>query len=659
MSMGSFLNKGLSIVGILAIFFPASRMEAEDIRKILQAEGKIIIDGSLSDWRGIEEFPINRTPSGETAAVSGDIRVTARFTFDAKRFYAAVEVRDDVLEFPNRSWRYGDGLLLTLLDPHRGTHSDRFYSFGVSLEGKKPVFVLLNRNGTYFPPISLNDILFHIEKDTKAGVMIYEIAIPFSQLQPFRPFIHPVWGVNLVYADRDEGDRQILQLHPDPEYDTEYSHMRRGEIFSFVPRASERAEAQGILNAGHYFDDSPKVLILGAQSPRGGGEWTLRYNLISPHSSTSGRDTLRIDSGMNRLEWPLVARDYPSGAYTLSVALIDERGSLLFTQDNPFVVLNRGEMEQFDSRYIDARNSEEYIRDPKFRSSLPTVEIRMEWISRFMQEASPYTAAAPLLQWIDDLEFLMERIEESRPALFLNGRIGRLAHRSEIDGTLQPYSVYVPDFMEPEEALPLYVVLHGSGVDETWTIRSTAQALYDQRLRGGTGRMIVLAPQARGLSDWYVGDSERDVMECVAHVKTLYNIDEARIILDGFSMGGYGAWRLGLKHPEVFKAVVVRSGAVSPPQGRSGDSILNLMRPGISNSFLVVHGAKDNAVSVENARTAVRKLEELGIDFKYLELKDAAHGDYDKWDDILRWLKGKVGWKESERPERKTPRIKR
>lgn len=649
----------LGITGFLIVFGLGQGARAEQNRKIHQTEGKISIDGSLADWQGIEAFPVNRSATGETDAVSGDIRVFARFTFDAKRFYAAVEVRDDILEFPSRSWRYGDGLLLTFLDPRRGSPSDSFATFGISLEDNKPVFVLLNRDGTYFPPASLNDILFRIEADPKAGAMVYELAIPFSQLQPFRPFLHPVWGINLVYADRDQGDRQILQLHPDPEYDTEYSRMRRGELFDFIPRPAERAEAQGVLNAGFYFDDAPKVLLLGIQSPAGGEEWTLRYHLISPDTSTSGRDTLRIPEGLNRLEWTLAGGEYPSGAYTLSVALIDGRGSLRFTQDNPFVVLNREDMERYKARHLDAQNSEEYIRDPRFRSSLPTYAIRLEWISRFMAESAPYAAAASLLQWIDDLEFLAERLAKGQPALFLNGRIGRLAHRSAIDGTLQPYSLYVPDSLGPDEALPLYVVLHGSGVDETWTIRSTAQALFEQRFRGNAGRMFVLAPQARGLSDWYVGDSERDVLECVAHVKNLYNIDETRIILDGFSMGGYGAWRLGLKQPQVFKAVVVRSGAVSPPPGRPGGSILDLIRPGISTGFLVVHGAKDNAVPVDNARSAVRKLEEAGIDVTYLELKDAAHGDYDKWGDILAWLKGKIGWKESEMPRRKDPRNKR
>jgi dipeptidyl aminopeptidase/acylaminoacyl peptidase len=69
------------------------------------------------------------------------------------------------------------------------------------------------------------------------------------------------------------------------------------------------------------------------------------------------------------------------------------------------------------------------------------------------------------------------------------------------------------------------------------------------------------------------------------------------------------------------------------------------MRSDLPNSYFVVHGAKDQAVSVENARSAVQKMQALGLDYKYLEIKDAAHGGYDKWDDILSWLGKKVDWK--------------
>jgi dipeptidyl aminopeptidase/acylaminoacyl peptidase len=55
-------------------------------------------------------------------------------------------------------------------------------------------------------------------------------------------------------------------------------------------------------------------------------------------------------------------------------------------------------------------------------------------------------------------------------------------------------------------------------------------------------------------------------------------------------------------------------------------------------NVFIVHGSKDNAVSVENARKIVKRLKELRIKHKYIEIKGAAHGGYNKWPDIFKWL---------------------
>jgi len=151
---------------------------------------------------------------------------------------------------------------------------------------------------------------------------------------------------------------------------------------------------------------------------------------------------------------------------------------------------------------------------------------------------------------------------------------------------------------------------------------------------------IILAPKARGLSDFYLGDSGRDVIECIDHVKKLYNIDEKNIILDGFSMGGYGAWRLGLLYPDLFRAVIIRSGAVSAPSYLKGEKIIERLDKGAKGlNLFIIHGDRDNAVPIENARRAVSRLKELGIRFNYIEVKGATHSGYDKWDNIFVWLR--------------------
>jgi dienelactone hydrolase len=48
---------------------------------------------------------------------------------------------------------------------------------------------------------------------------------------------------------------------------------------------------------------------------------------------------------------------------------------------------------------------------------------------------------------------------------------------------------------------------------------------------------------------------EADVLEAVAAAKRSYTIDENRVLLRGFSMGGSGTWHLGLHHPDHWAAI--------------------------------------------------------------------------------------------------------
>jgi len=640
---------------IFIVFFmtflctPAFSNQPTENLKIFQTDQKIIIDGNLEEWSNAQEIPINLTPIGKKIDSSGDITVAVRFTFDSENFYAAIKAIDDKFEFPNRSWRYGDGFYLTFLDPYQGDTSDRFYSFGFSLQGEKLTKVLVNRDGEYFPEMSIKDIQLKIIPDAQQKSINYEISIPWKYIRPFRPFIQKKWGINLVYVDSDMGKRKVLQLYPDTGYDTELSNKRKGAIFHFIAHTPEKHEFQASLNASHYYHNSEKIVAWAANSPSENTGWKMSYVLSSAKTTVTSAKNISLKEGMNLFRLILDPETLFSGIYDLSLGIIDEKDSLKYREDLQFFVLNRDEFEKQKSKLVEVKSKDIFQKDMKFRESIPTLEIRLEWIEKFMKDSPPFADISSLDQRHQELDLLFKNVEEGKPALFLPGRMARLAHRSEIDNTLQPYSAFIPLYYDEKTPTPLFVTLHGSGIDERRTIFNTTIALQSGRARRkpkpgkklGRGQFIVLAPKARGISDWYLGDSGRDVIECINHLKKLYRIDERNIILDGFSMGGYGAWRLALLNPDLFKAVIIRSGAVSPPKNLQGENIIDLLdkvKPKRLNIF-IVHGDKDNSVPVENARMAVKKLEELGVEFNYTEVKGAAHGGYNKWDEIFSWLK--------------------
>ena len=61
---------------------------------------------------------------------------------------------------------------------------------------------------------------------------------------------------------------------------------------------------------------------------------------------------------------------------------------------------------------------------------------------------------------------------------------------------------------------------------------------------------IVVGPRGRGLSDYYIGQTEKDVFEVVELTKKMFKIKKTIIL--GFSMGGYGVWRLTFLYPDIW-----------------------------------------------------------------------------------------------------------
>jgi pimeloyl-ACP methyl ester carboxylesterase len=112
-------------------------------------------------------------------------------------------------------------------------------------------------------------------------------------------------------------------------------------------------------------------------------------------------------------------------------------------------------------------------------------------------------------------------------------------------GRYQPYAVYVPAAVGPHG---LQLVLHGFGgsIDDL-----LSQAGFRQQFGDNLNRILV-APLGRGPVGWYVGASERDVMDAFDDAEASYSVDRSHEIISGYSMGGYGVYRIAELYPDRF-----------------------------------------------------------------------------------------------------------
>jgi dienelactone hydrolase len=179
-----------------------------------------------------------------------------------------------------------------------------------------------------------------------------------------------------------------------------------------------------------------------------------------------------------------------------------------------------------------------------------------EWIVRhgeyFEEDSARWT--------IEALDRGLERADRAiggdRPWEAAAGGVVR-GYRSLVDGSVQPYAVSRPEGLDRSQRVRLDVVLHGRNarLNEVRFIRD-----HDGKdAPEGLGDRIVLHVYGRG-NNAYRWAGESDVFEAIDAVRRTERIDPERIVLRGFSMGGAGAWHLGLHHPSTWAGVEAGAG---------------------------------------------------------------------------------------------------
>jgi dienelactone hydrolase len=135
------------------------------------------------------------------------------------------------------------------------------------------------------------------------------------------------------------------------------------------------------------------------------------------------------------------------------------------------------------------------------------------------------------------------------------GRLVR-AFVSAVDGSVQPYGLIIPDSYS-SQPIRLDVWLHGMN-------RNLNEVLFMTQHESAAPvppeqSYIQLDVYGRS-NNSYRWAGETDVFEAIQSVRERYKIDPRRITIRGFSMGGAGAWHLGLHHPDRWAAFEAGAG---------------------------------------------------------------------------------------------------
>ena len=207
---------------------------------------------------------------------------------------------------------------------------------------------------------------------------------------------------------------------------------------------------------------------------------------------------------------------------------------------------------------------------------------------------------------------------------------------SDIDGSVQYFAVApAHPLVKGQRAPALFLSTHGASVE------AMGQAsCYAPKTWGTVVAPTNRRPYGFDWEDW----GRHDAMEVLALAQAKFKTDPHQIYLTGHSMGGHGAWHLGVTFPDRFAAIAPSAGWISfwsyagSDRRTNADPVLQLLQrastPGdtlaLSSNYLhqaiyILHGADDDNVPVTEARSMRDHLATFHRDFAYHEQPGAGH----------------------------------
>jgi len=151
--------------------------------------------------------------------------------------------------------------------------------------------------------------------------------------------------------------------------------------------------------------------------------------------------------------------------------------------------------------------------------------------------------------------------------------------------------VFLPPSYEKDKKrrYPVVYALHGYSIGaEQWTHEIHVPQTIEGAFAQGANEMIVVLPDSKTIyngsmysSSAATGDFEKYVShDVVAYIDAHYRTIPERTSrgLVGHSMGGYGASRIGMKHPEVFGALYIMSPCCLSPMTGGGPGPADQMK---------------------------------------------------------------------------------
>lgn len=604
----------------------SSKLEIPFLRDVPAIDGLPDAAANSAEWR-------NFTIVQKTSEQYSDVAVRYKIGYNYSALYLLIESDSDSLICRDRAYQNGDGFHLVVAKPTADTTTREFnvLRFSPANRAKR----ILAQKGFWYYNVDLSGkglgAATQFVCQSAGGKTYFELLLPWSEIPPYHPLFSRQIGLNLCFVKAiGQKEKNYYFLKYDERIQSEQSSRkylladfgnRDEKIQPFTQMQAERNNIQQ--------NDSLRVRIVTLSDMA--GSWNCFFALKSAdnYMYTYWRKEISVCNGLTNRQVVLSTANLLPGGYKLVWKCSDNSEGEI-----PLTILPVISLDQELNKLAAIKSK---ISDGDYTTLLFAIRN----LTSDYEQIKAYETAGNIRERFAKYRSLLKQLAEGKKTFDTTEVAFRRAFVSGIDQTLQPYSNRLPKGFDRSRKYPLFVMLHGSGSDD--------QNMLDPGMTNES--CIEIAPNGRGTSNCFTADgAEVDVKEAIDDAIRNYPVDEAKIIIGGFSMGGYGAYRLFYEYPHLFKAVAVFSGNPSLANKWIGEGYpdfldMKYLKPFRNIPVFIYHSKNDLNCPYDLTLQLIEKLNKAGAKTNFVTSEESGHVVLNKEQEALfrQWLAEQTG----------------
>ncbi len=480
--------------------------------------------------------------------IKKDSIVTVRYKmgYGTGFLYIYIEADADSLIFRDRAYQNGDGFILLIAKPQPNNEpTDEFYELACSAVNRpsQEVFRHIFWNYNVNQLFVLTSDQTKLEFNEGKGKISFELLLPWDDVRPYHPWLCEGIGFNLTFCKAVEPDREMwCTVVAEDNIGREFRNRKYTALQFQKPVIKENPQTFVSFSKGHItVGDSLVADVITVSEKQKTETVLISIKSESGDSLLLNEIKYNVNTGTTKKEIHLATSNKPAGNYKL----------FYNTENNNFKGgANLSIFQKFNKQELTTKL--EKLKNNLSKGSYHSIKYLLQDTQIRLDELKPYETSGRIGFILNEITNIFDAAEKGIDLIAAKEGFSLKAYLSKIDTTLQPYTVYLPKDFDKNKKYPLFVFLHGSASDEG-NIRG-----FELIIPEG---FIAVGPLGRGKSNGYSRDNAQDdIAEVIAAVEEDYNIDSSKILLAGFSMGGYGVYRTFYETPAKYKALAVFSG---------------------------------------------------------------------------------------------------